>query len=221
MHIKESVPSAYERWTWERCRERILSLKHRLGYGEKLWVLGYQLLDNGCFVDPFHGIEVFNPAQAPDPNSIPYQYSAIPEMYCLLSTYAEATEKPLSGSLLSPNTLDTLRRFQLTDNEIVTLFRYIEKDFNTFKIVSNPFFGEKLGHGDLSFKVWPLPRVPVTLVLWCGDEELGPGGTVMFDRSVTHYLPNLVVELAGLVVWRLRNILDLSVKWGYHQLADP
>ncbi|UCC63104.1 MAG: phosphotransferase [Anaerolineae bacterium] len=32
---------------WERCRERVLALKHRLGYGEALWVLGVQLLDDG------------------------------------------------------------------------------------------------------------------------------------------------------------------------------
>jgi hypothetical protein len=24
---------------WARCRERILGLKHRLGYGERLWIL--------------------------------------------------------------------------------------------------------------------------------------------------------------------------------------
>ena len=54
--------SAYERWTWKRCRERILSLKGRLGYGERLWVLGFELLDDGRLVDPFHGVEVFNPA---------------------------------------------------------------------------------------------------------------------------------------------------------------
>jgi len=34
-----------------------------------------------------------------------------------------------------------------------------------------------------------LPRVPVTLVLWWGDEELPPKGNVLLDKSVTAYLP--------------------------------
>lgn len=43
---------------------------------------------------------------------------------------------------------------------------------------------------------------------------------MLFDRSVSRYLPGLEVEAAALTVWRLRNILDKDVKWGYHQLAN-
>ena len=78
-----------------------------------------------------------------------------------------------------------------------------------------------LSHGDFSFQAWPLPWVPVTLVLWRGDEETGGGGTVLFDGSVSHYLPGLEVEMAALTVWRLRNVLYPDVKWGYHQPANP
>ena len=35
--------SAWERLTWVRCQEPILGLKHRLGYGARLWVLGFEL----------------------------------------------------------------------------------------------------------------------------------------------------------------------------------
>lgn len=48
---------------------------------------------------------------------------------------------------------------------------------------------------------------------------MGDGGTLLFDRSAAHYLPGLLTELSGLTVWRLRNILDPAVKWGYHQAA--
>ena len=70
--------------------------------------------------------------------------------------------------------------------------------------------------GDL----WPLPLVPVTIVLWRGDEGTGDGGTVLFDRSVSHCLPGLEVEAAALTVWQLRKILDKDVEWGYHQLVN-
>ena len=214
-------PSAYELWTWERCRERILSLKRRLGYGGRLWVLGFDLADDGCLTDPFRGAAVFDPSKAPAPTAIPYQYSAIPEMYCLLSTYASAAEVPLTGEPLSPNSLRPMRRFEMRPEECAELLRYAERDLDPLRRASNPFFGRQLDHGDLSLEVRPLPLVPATLVLWRGDEELGDGGTVYFDGSVSHYLPGLAVELAGLVVWRLRNVLDPGVKWGYHQLADP
>jgi hypothetical protein len=214
-------PSAYELWTWGRCRGRILSLRHRLGYGERLWVLGYDLLEDGCLVDPFRGIVVFDPEEAPVPTSIPYHYSAVPEMYCLLYTYAAAEEKPLSGELQPPDTLHTTRRFELKVKEAEALLQYAGKDLIASRSCSNPFIGGTLSHGDFSFQVWPLPRVPVTIVLWRDDEETGDGGTVLFDGSVSCYLPGLEVEMAGLTVWRLRNMLDQDVKWGYHQLADP
>jgi hypothetical protein len=36
---------------------------------------------------------------------------------------------------------------------------------------------------------------------------------------VAGYVLGLEVELARLTVWRLRNILDPGVRWGYHQYA--
>jgi hypothetical protein len=41
-----------------------------------------------------------------------------------------------------------------------------------------------------------LPRIPITLTLWRGEEEVRDGGTLLFDRSAAHYLPGLVAELA-------------------------
>lgn len=212
--------SAYERWTWRRCGERILTLKHRLGYGERLWVLGFELLEDGRLVDPFHGAEVFDPRSAGLATAIPSHYSAVPEMYCVLSTYAAIIDEiPLAGEHLSPAALDRVRRSELPAEDCAALLKYAGQDFTALQVVNVPFFGAKLERGDLAFEVWPLPKVPVTLVLWQGDEEVTDGGTLLFDRTAIHYLQGLVGELAGLTVWRLRNILDPEVKWGYHQLS--
>lgn len=210
--------SAYERWTWRRCGERILALKHRLGYGERLWVLGFELLDDGRLTDPFHGVEVFDPNCAGLPTTIPSRYSAVPEMYCILSTYAAADDIPLSGEQVSLAALDPVCRAELSEEDCAALLKYIGQDFTALQAANVPFFGAKSERGDLAFDVWPLPRVPVTLALWQGDEEVADGGTLLFDRTAAHYVPGLVRELAWLTVWRLRNILDPEVKWGYHQL---
>jgi hypothetical protein len=211
--------SAYERWTWARCRDVVLALKNRLGYGERLWVLGFELLDDGRFVDPFHGVELFDPTAAGPASTIPSRYSAVPEMYCLLFTYAAAEVVPLSGQALSLMGLDRVRRPRLEAEDCDALLRYAGRDFSALQAVFPPFFGTRLARGDLAFEVRPLPRVPLTIVLWRGDEEVADGGTLLFDSSATAFLPDLLQELAWLTVWRLRNILDPKVKWGYHQLA--
>ena len=136
--------SAYERWTWEQCREKILSLKNRLGYGELLWILGFDMLDDGCVLDPFQGIEYFNPGKPIDPRSTFYQSSAIPEMYCLLSTYALASEHPLTGKLLSPNSLNPILRFELKAEESSMLLQYFDKTVSTDQYAFTPFFGRNL-----------------------------------------------------------------------------
>lgn len=212
--------SAYEHWTWERCREEILSLKRRLGYNERRWILGFELLDDGCLVDRLHEVEVFNPAQAVSATAIPWQCSAVPEMYCILFTYAAAAEIPPAGELRSLAALDSVRPSGLSAEECGILLSYVGRDLRALRAaVGVPFLGEAVKGGDWAFEVRPLPRVPVTIVLWQGDEEAGDGGTLLFDVSARANLPHLLEELAGLTIWRLKNILDPEVKWGYHQLA--
>ena len=170
-------------------------------------------------MDPFHRAEIFDPAHAAPATAVPTRYSAVPEMYCILSNYVDAAEICLSREPLSLSALDRTRRPRLAAEDCTALLRYSEQDFATLQASAVPFFGEQLERGDLSFEVWPLPRIPITLTLWQGDEEIPDGGTLLLDSSAPHYLPGLLGELARLTVWRLRNILNPEVKWGYHHLA--
>jgi hypothetical protein len=213
------LDSAYERWTWGRCRDRILSLKHRLGYGPRLWILGFEVTDQGRLLDPFHGAQVFDPATAGPAVTIPSQYSAVPEMYCLLHTYAGVAEIALSGDPLSLADLDPVGRPELRPDECADLLRYARQDLAPMREVDVPFFGQPGEGGDLCLNVWPLPRVPVTIRLWRGDEEMPAGGSLLFDSSARQYVPGLLLELGWLTLWRLRNILDPEIRWGYHAMA--
>ena len=59
--------------------------------------------------------------------------------------------------------------------------------------------------GDVSVQIQALPRVPVAVILWRGDEEFSPSGNLLFDATVTEYLPmEDIVVLAGMVASRLR-----------------
>jgi len=196
----------------------VLSLRGRLGYHDRLWALGYELSEDGRLVDPYRGAVVFDPAEAVDPRSIPYHYSGVPEIYMILYAYAGAEDRPFTGEPVAPGGSGPLRRFELDGEEAEQLLEYAEADLEALR-AQGPFICERLGLGDLSLRVWPLPRVPLSVALWRGDEETGCGGSVFFDGSVAGYVPGLEVELAGLTVWRLRNILDPGVRWGYHQYA--
>lgn len=64
--------------------------------------------------------------------------------------------------------------------------------------------GEKLGgrivkYGDAAVTMDVLPRVPVTYVIWEGDEEFPANATALFDATAACYLPteDLVVAAAA------------------------
>jgi len=63
---------------------------------------------------------------------------------------------------------------------------------------------ENLGLGDVGLRLGVLPRVPLGLLIWRGDEEFSAEGKVLFDSSVSQYLPlEDIVVLAETVVWKL------------------
>lgn len=64
--------------------------------------------------------------------------------------------------------------------------------------------GRPADYGDVAVMFRVLPRVPVTFVLWRGDEEFPPSGNVLFDSTISQYLPTEdVAVLTGMVVSHL------------------
>jgi hypothetical protein len=64
--------------------------------------------------------------------------------------------------------------------------------------------GHKADHGDMSVTISAFPRVPITLVLWRGDEEVPPNGNILFDVNVSDYLPTEdVTVLCETIIWKL------------------
>ena len=66
--------------------------------------------------------------------------------------------------------------------------------------------GVEMDYGDVSVQIRALPHVPVALTLWRGDDEFSPSGNLLFDATITEYLPmEDIVVLAGMVASRLLN----------------
>ena len=64
--------------------------------------------------------------------------------------------------------------------------------------------GVKANTGDFSFRLNALPRVPLTVTLWLGDEELPSEGNILFDNSITGYLPTEdITVLCEILAWKL------------------
>lgn len=63
------------------------------------------------------------------------------------------------------------------------------------------------GLGDAAARFFPLPRVPVTLIVWGGDDEFEPSGKILFDPSVKHYLTiEDTAWAASMVVYKLMRL---------------
>jgi len=64
--------------------------------------------------------------------------------------------------------------------------------------------GVKAETGDFSFHLNTLPRVSLTMTLWLGDEELPSEGNILFDSSITDYLPTEdITVLCEILAWKL------------------
>ncbi len=64
--------------------------------------------------------------------------------------------------------------------------------------------GHKADYGDAAVTIDVFPRVAITLVLWRGDEEFAPSGSILFDATIPDYLPTEdTTVLCENVIWKL------------------
>lgn len=48
--------------------------------------------------------------------------------------------------------------------------------------------GKQVGQGDAAIILYPFPYLPVLFVIWMGNEEFSPSGTILFDASASEML---------------------------------
>ncbi len=72
--------------------------------------------------------------------------------------------------------------------------------------------GRQESFGDASFTVHAFPMVPITVILWEGDEEFPPSARMLFDPSIPGYLPlEDIVVVAKLAATRIMKAARLAV----------
>jgi hypothetical protein len=77
-------------------------------------------------------------------------------------------------------------------------------DLDLYLKVAAALGGEPQPLGDAAARFMAFPRVPITHVLYGGDEEFTPEATILFDATIPRYFPTEdIAALAGASVYRL------------------
>jgi len=82
------------------------------------------------------------------------------------------------------------------------LARRFGNDLSAFEGAASRLDGMKLGYGDAAFAFHVLPRVMLAVVYHLGDEDFPATCQILFDASVSHYLPTDVCAILGSMLTR-------------------
>jgi hypothetical protein len=69
------------------------------------------------------------------------------------------------------------------------LVKTFSEDFPGFAEAARALGGSPEKLGDAGITIYAFPFVPLTYVIWKGDEEVSSSGTILFDSSVSYFLP--------------------------------
>lgn len=122
------------------------------------------------------------------------------EKVLMLHYLIHAEPKPLTGKSISfkevPNG-GSIYYSTFKKRAIDPLVRTFSEKLQSFREASSVLGGSTEGYGDASTTISAFPYVPVTYVLWQGDEEVPSSGTILFDSSVQYFLPVEDIVLAA------------------------
>ena len=72
------------------------------------------------------------------------------------------------------------------------------------KLTTEVYGATPMEQGDQAVRILALPLIPVALILWEGDDEFTPEGTILFDRTVSRVLSaEDIAWLAGMIIYPL------------------
>ena len=87
---------------------------------------------------------------------------------------------------------------------IKPLLDYFGKEPNQLMDVAVKLGARKVDYGDVAVTINAFSRVPVTLVLWQGDTEFEPSGSIIFDATISDYLSTYdITELCAAITLKL------------------
>lgn len=125
---------------------------------------------------------------------LPLPYQAV------LAYYFQTSDgTPLRGQWVSFADLPDGRMYNqafqgYTGDELVRAFGF---DVGAFKSACEKSRGVSKPVGDAAYIFYALPRFPMLVNYWCGDEDFPSSCKILFDSSASHYMPTDVIAILG------------------------
>jgi hypothetical protein len=166
-----------------------------LGYRESYSI---NFLNTDYIVDLIEKQIYFN-----DGDSLPKPAAFLEEL-CILAYLINAKDIQLANKLVRPESLPGGQFFFRGIHKLPT--EKLEKAFGAQPQVlleaSKKFNAQKCEYGDESISLYMLPRLPLTIVIWGGDDEFDARASILFDQTAAYQIPldallvsvNLVVD---------------------------
>ncbi|TAN40310.1 MAG: DUF3786 domain-containing protein [Nitrospirae bacterium] len=116
-----------------------------------------------------------------------------------------AKDIPCTNRLIKPIDVKGGQRF-FSGTHVLPLDKLAEKygkDKELFLRKGAELGAEVVGHGDAALRFYPLPNVPITLILWLEDEEFPARVDLLFDSTC-----DLQIALSD-IIWSLATLTAL------------
>jgi hypothetical protein len=189
---------------WDKVKDNVKSLAGRFGFekGREIRFLGFKLsLENGKIYD-----EILNEEVEDDRKG---------EIYYVLYIHSQATEDVGETGEYASFT-ELFKAYGEYALKHCPAFKSVCKEFEEgfgrnpepLRKVAEILGCEIVDYGDVALKIYALPKVPIILVIWVGDEEMPPSSNILFDKSAVNYIPECeaLVRLAKITVERVLSI---------------
>lgn len=132
----------------------------------------------------------------------------IKEKILILHYLNNAKKEDLTGELIAYQEIPSAR-FYLSSFKARTTDPFIAAfgdNPDKLPVVAQELFAAQTASmGDVSVTIQAFPKAPITFVIWQGDEEFPPNGTILFDSSIKNNLLSTedIAELVSMIVYTL------------------
>lgn len=139
----------------------------------------------------------------------------------ILRYMIHSVDQPLSGQLVRPSDLPGGDIF-LRGTHVLPLDRlaeYFENNVNEFIGIGKSLGGSQLQYGDMSIELYPFPRIPVSLIIWAGDDEFPPKSSLLFDSSCILHMSTDIIWSTAMTVLEMMLLNSKSYDKGMNSSA--
>jgi hypothetical protein len=136
--------------------------------------------------------------------SAEWQEEHLRDRILILHYLLRASGLPISGNMVGFDQLIGARFYGSVFRGRVELplVRIFALRRNTLVEIAQTLGGSSAEYGDCSILLHPFPRVPMSFILWQGDDEVPANGKVLWDASAENYLSAEDLTVLGETVLR-------------------